>query len=184
MVVRKSNSYSRISRKSVTISPVMEDETYEGLLSAEERQQLLEEIEDEIHEEEVTQAKVKFKAAARTAIRVQKGLEEEQVTILIDAAGHTPYFRIDNKRYYHGYTYTVPYSLAETLMYMMDQGWRHEEAVGGANKDAYRKPRLTGLSPVKGITNAPTAQEVISPMSAGRVVPKVTTSNNLGERQI
>ncbi len=182
MVVRRQDSYSKISKKESTISPMLEDSGYEGLLSQEERAELLAEIEEEVHEEEVKQAKLKFKDKARSVIRIQKGLEEEQVTLLVDLPGHTSRIRIDNRFFYHSYTYTVPYSVSETLMYMMDQAWRHEETTGGANKDAYRKPRLTGLSP-SGITNAPMAQDCISPMSSGRVVPKVTTSKSIGQVQ-
>jgi len=69
---------------------------------------------------------------------------------------------------------------------MMDQAWRHEETVGGANKDAYRKPRRTGLSATRGVTNAPTPQEVLSPMSASRAGPavKMTTSTNIGQKPL
>jgi hypothetical protein len=184
MVARRSTTYSRLSRKEVPIASALEDTSYDGLLSPEERAALLSEVEDEIHEEEVKRARIKFKDKARTAIRVQKGLEEEQVTFLVDLAGHSQYLRVDNQRFYHGYTYTRPYSVAETVFNMMDQGWRHEEETGGANKNAYRKPRETGLSATRGVTNAPMAQESISPMSAGRVMPKITTSKSLGSQAI
>jgi len=180
MVARRQSSYSRLSRKEVAIAPVLEDKSFEGLLSESERQALLAEVEDEIHEEEVNKAKELFKAKARSAIRIQKGLEEEQITLLVDLPGHAEYIRLDNRRYYHAHTYTVPFSIADSLMSTMDRAWRHEEETGGANKDAYRKPRLTGLSPVRGITNAPTEQPALSAMSAGRVQPKVTTSKNIG----
>ncbi len=185
MVVRRSNTYSRLSKKAVDIVPVLEDEAYDGLLSPEERAELLKEVEAEIRAEEIKQAKVAFKAKARTAVRIQKGLEEEQVTLLMDLAGHSDRLRIDNQWYYHGHTYTVPQSVADTLFYMMDQGWRHEESTGGANKDAYHKPRNTGLSMRTGMVVNPPVQtaESISPMSAGRVVPKITTSQNIGARQ-
>jgi len=187
MVVRRQNSYSRLSRKEVAIAPVLEDDSYDGLLSEKEREELLAEIEDEIHAEEVEKAKESFKTKARSAIRIQKGLEEEQITMLLDLPGHSQYIRIDNARYYHGYTYTVPYSVADTLNHMMDRAWRHEEETGGANKDAYRKPRLTGLSATRGVTNAPTPQQPqppLSAMSAGRVTPRITTSKNIGAQQI
>ena len=183
MVARRSDTFSRLSKSSKAIAPVMEDSKYDGLLSPEERAELLAEIEDEIHEEEVKAAKAEFKAKARTAVRVQKGLEEEQVTFLVDLPGHADKIRIDNQLFYHGFSYTRPFSIAETVFYMMDQAWRHEEAVGGANKDAYRKPRNTGISAVHGVTNAPTNQQVISPMSSGRVTPRVTTASNIGKSQ-
>jgi hypothetical protein len=183
MVVRRQGSYSRLSKKEVAIAPVLEDASFNGLLTEDERAELLSEVEDEVREEEVAAAKDKFRSKARSAIRVQRGLEEDQVTLLMDLPGHAEYVRIDSRRYYHGYTYTVPASVADTLMHMMDRAWRHEEETGGANKDAYRKPRLTGLSSSGAVVNAPTAQQVaapISPMSAGRVVPRVTTTKNLG----
>ena len=181
MVVRRSDTYSKLSKGSVAIAPVLEDSKYDGLLSPEERAELLAEVETDLHEEEVKAAKVDFKAKARSALRVQRGLEEEQITFIVDLPGHANKIRIDNQQYYHGYSYTRAYSVAETVMYMMDQAWRHEETTGGANKDVYRKPRLTGLSATRGVSNAPTAQEVISPMSAGRVVPRVTNTANIGK---
>ena len=188
MVARRQNTYSRLSKKEVAIAPVMEDSSYDGLLTEEEREEILRDIEDEIHAEEVKGARASFAEKARSAIRVQKGLEEEQVTILVDLPGHSERIRIDNRYYYHGFTYTCPFSVADTLMHIMDRAWRHEEETGGANKDAYRKPRLTGLSATRGITNAPTAQDAmaLSPMSAGRVVPKtnITTTKNIGAKQI
>jgi len=187
MVARRQNAYSRLSKKEVAIAPVMEDESFDGLLSEEERAELLAEVEDEIREELAEKAKKDFKVKARSAVRIQKGLEEEQITLLMDLPGHSEYIRIDNRRYYHAYTYTIPASVADTLNHMMDRAWRHEEETGGANKDIYRKPRSTGLSATRGVTNAPTPQQVaapISPMSAGRVVPKVTTSKNIGQPQL
>jgi hypothetical protein len=189
MVARRTTSYSRLSKSEVAIAPVLVDKAYDGLLSPEERARLLEEVEDDIHEEEVERATLKFKADARTAIRVQKGLEEEQVTVLIDLPGHSDRIRIDNRLYYHAFTYTVPYSVAETLFHIMDRAWRHEEETGGANKDAYRRPRNTGLSATKGVSNAPTSAPqapagALSAMSAGRVAPKITTTKNIGSTQL
>jgi hypothetical protein len=186
MVARRHDTYAKLSRKEVTVAPFLDDSSYDGLLSPEERAELISEIEDEIHAEEVKKAKVEFKDKARTAIRIQKGLEEEQVTFLIDLPGHSDKIRIDNQYYYHGFTYTRPYSVAQTVFNMMDQAWRHEETVGGANKDAYRKPRHTGLSATRGVTNAPTPQEVLSPMSASRAGPavKMTTSTNIGQKPL
>jgi hypothetical protein len=186
MVARRHDTYAKLSKKEVTITPDLDGESYDGLLSPEERAELISEIEDEVHAEEVKKAKVEFKAKARTAIRVRKGLEEEQITFLLDLPGHTDKIRIDNQYYYHGFTYTRSYSVAQTVFYMMDQAWRHEETVGGANKDAYRKPRHTGLSATRGVTNAPTPQEVLSPMSAGRAGPsvKMTTSQNIGQQPL
>jgi hypothetical protein len=185
VVARRQNTYSRLTKKEVAIAPVFEDTAYDGLLTEEERAELLVEVEEEVRKEQVSAAKKDLKSKFRSAVRIQKGLEEEQITLLCDLPGHAEYIRIDNRRYYHAYTYTVPASVADTLMYMMDQAWRHEEEVGGANKDAYRKPRRTGLSATRGVTNAPTAQVPampISPMSTGRVQPRVTTSQNIGAR--
>jgi hypothetical protein len=186
MVARRQSAYSQLSRKEIAIAPVMESSSWDGLLSEKEREELLAEIMEEVHEEEVKKAKADFKIKARVAVRIQKGLEEEQITFLMDLPGHSSKIRLDNRYFYHGHTYTEPYSVAETLFSTMDLAWRHEESVGGANKDAYRKPRNTGLSLTRGVTNAPTAQEVISPMSAGRVGPKVnmTTAKNLGEQRL
>jgi len=188
-IPRKGNSYSRLIKKEVVVAPALDESDIEfKLLTEEEREELLKEVREEIRKEEVKKAKDSFKEKTRRAIRIQKGLEEEQVTMLIDPPGHAKDIRLDSRVFYHGYSYTVPYSVADTLYHVMDRAWRHEEEVGGANSNEYRKPRLTQVSGTGAIVNAPTAAPqvsttALSAMSANRLQPKVNTTQTLGNRK-
>jgi hypothetical protein len=179
-VVRRQTSYSSLSRKA-NIELIEEPDKKFSLLTDEERAELIAEVQDELNEELKKKEREEFKAQARRNLRVKKGLEEEQIALLIDLPGNADHIRIDGNRFYHGHTYTIPYSVAETLNHMMDRGWRHEEEVGGANSNEYRKKLKTTHSQRTGVTsNGPTVQQPsISPMSAGRLQPKVNTTRNM-----
>lgn len=73
--------------------------------------------------------------------------EEEQMSILIDLPGHSQRVVINGREFYHGTTYTVPMSLYRSLDDIQYCAWKHEDAVGGANRDSYVKPRHITLRP-------------------------------------
>jgi len=178
--------------KAVSVKPE-EVEDASGLLTEAEREKLIAEVEAELRKEQIAKAKVDFKDAVKLKARIEQGLEEEQIAVQIDLPGFSKDIRINNKPYTHGEIYTVPASVAETLMDMMARAWRHEEEVGGANHDVYRKRDRSGnraqyasISAHGGVTNAPMAAPVmpappLTAMSAGRLQPpvRVTSTANL-----
>ena len=73
--------------------------------------------------------------------------EEEMKYISLDMAGHSDRIMIDGTVYFHGQTYEVPKRLYDVLREVVGRGWEHEDEIGGANRDVYRRPRATALQP-------------------------------------
>jgi hypothetical protein len=188
--------YKGSKRQEIDIVPVVE-EVKDTLLSAEEMAEIEADVLAEIEGQERERLKKVYKDQAKEKLRRAKGLAEEQITLVIDLPGHSKEIRLDGVIYSHGHQFTVPKSVADSLYDVMGRAWDHEEQVGGANQNEYRKPRSTRVSGATGaITNAPVSnsaaipaapqgpqtaipQESISSLSAARVGPKVTTSRNL-----
>ncbi len=189
MAIRKSSRFR--TRSEVPIADGNEPETSTAsLLTEEERAEIEDTIIAEIEEEERERLRAAYKVEAKEKFRREKGLAEEQVTLTIDVAGHAQDIKLDGRPFYHGHTYTVPRSIADTLFDIMGRTWDHEESVGGANQNEYRKPRNTrmlGGRPVTGApmqsgaqaASVPVQNKSISPLSAGRLAPKVTTTQSL-----
>lgn len=72
---------------------------------------------------------------------------EEMKYISLDMAGHSDRIMIDGVVYFHGQTYEVPKRLYDVLKEVVGRGWEHEDEIGGANRDVYRRPRSTALQP-------------------------------------
>lgn len=73
--------------------------------------------------------------------------DEDLMTVQIDLPGYSDGLVINAKKYFHGSTYTVPVSLGRDMLSMMARAWEHENEIGGANRDAYQKPRQQVLRP-------------------------------------
>jgi hypothetical protein len=72
---------------------------------------------------------------------------EELKYITLDMAGHAQYISLDGMSYWHGQTYEVPKRVYDTLAEIVSRGWDHEDEIGGANRDQYRRPRHVTLRP-------------------------------------
>lgn len=69
---------------------------------------------------------------------------EEQIEyVFLDLAGHTEYIMLDGVRFFHGQTYEVTKSVADSMREVVARGWDHEDEVGMANRGTYRKPMNT-----------------------------------------
>lgn len=186
-MARRIDSFSKSSRKEMDVveGEVIEKEASGSLLTEEEMREIEDDIKAEIIAEAKKSEKERYRSEARRRIRVAKGLEEPQVTVLVDIPGFADKIVLDGRPYYHGYTYTVPDSVASCLMDQMDKSWRHEDNVGGANHNEYRKPRNTSLSGKSGAHNVATIQNSsmhanpLSSVSQGRMQPKLTTTQNI-----
>lgn len=186
-MARRIEAHQKLTRTAIDDSEGDVDETVQSgsLLTEEEMREIEVDLKAEIALEVKKLEKDKYRAEARRKLRVAKGLEEPQLQILVDVPGFTDKILLDGRPYYHGYTYTVSDSVASCLMNQMDMSWRHEENVGGANHNEYRKPRNTTLSGKTGPANVATIQNSstnplpLSEMSRGRTVPRMTTSQNI-----
>lgn len=72
---------------------------------------------------------------------------QEMKLLFLNMAGHSDRIMIDGVVYFHGQTYEVPKSLYDVLNEVVARGWDHEDEIGGANRDVYRRPRSTALLP-------------------------------------
>lgn len=121
-----------------------------SLLTKEEQDLILRKAKDEVQKERADAASKAFLEKALAAERQKGGLapaEEEIVPILIDVPGFSPGLNINNRMFFHGVTYQVPISRARDMMSMMARAWEHENEVGGANRDSYRKPANQTIRP-------------------------------------
>jgi predicted glycoside hydrolase/deacetylase ChbG (UPF0249 family) len=72
---------------------------------------------------------------------------EDTVIVMIDLPGYTDRMTINNRHYMQGRTYTVSTSVARDMQSIMARAWQHEDEIGGANRDQYRKPANRTLRP-------------------------------------
>jgi hypothetical protein len=114
---------------------VAEEDLIDGL-TAEERAEIKAEAEKTIEKERKDRAKKNYKnlalAEARRAANVNTN--EDAVYIHLDLPGHTDGVIINGVKYWHGQTYQVAVSLARTLMEKQQACWRHEDEIGGSNR--------------------------------------------------
>lgn len=67
--------------------------------------------------------------------------------LLIDLPGHAPNITLDGKTYFHGGIYKFSIHQVRTVKDIMARAWEHENEIGGANRNSYRKPTNKVLSP-------------------------------------
>lgn len=147
-----------------------------GDLSEEEMAEIEAEALAEVEEEARTLSREAYRRAAVKAARKRAQLEEEDITLTIDVAGHAQCITLDGTKYHHGHVYTVPYSVAAVLFDIMERTWRHESEVGGANANEYRQPVHTQINMQTGQQSHGAASVVNSSasfMSQGRRAPRV-----------
>lgn len=85
------------------------------------------------------------------------GVLDEMVDITLDLAPFVDRIVVNLRPFFHGQTYRVPRHVAMSLRETMQRGWRHQDEIDGKSLTAhYQRPRLTEISPVRGIKNAPT----------------------------
>ncbi len=70
---------------------------------------------------------------------------EEMITLTLDMYPGAGDLRLDGVIYRHGQTITVTRRQADTILEIVDRGWRHQATIEGKRKDFY-KPRLAVLS--------------------------------------
>jgi len=101
-------------------------------------------------------------------LRIEEGLvtgdgaKDEMVSITLDLAEHAISggaaggITLSGRPYYHGFTYTVPRHIADTLREIMSRGHGHQNEIEGKGRaELFKRPYATDLSPIKGFTNAP-----------------------------
>lgn len=125
-------------------------------LSSEEKAALRAKAVARVAEEAKEAAEDMYMAEAMRQERAKLDPDEEIKRVLIDVAGHANKIVYDGVEFFHGYTYDVPRGQYCSLLEIAARTWDHENEVGGANRDEYRKPRNLTLRP--GHENAAASQ--------------------------
>lgn len=123
------------------------DPALEKLLTAEDIAELEKAAEDDVLKERKAEARLAFLADAQERARQKHIPDHELKDIQIDLPGHSDRVILDGRIYLHGATYTVSKAQYDSLKDAMSNAWKHEGSVGGANHDAYQRPRGVVLRP-------------------------------------
>lgn len=59
------------------------------------------------------------------------GVRDEMVPIYIDLAEHSSHLSVNGEPFWHGFTYTVPRHVANSLREQMARGWNHQDDIDG-----------------------------------------------------
>ena len=90
------------------------------------------------------------KAALEAMIREENSRidpNEELVEYTIDLPGYASEIRVDGVQYIQGETYKFTRRQLASMQEIVQNSWKHEKAVGGANANEYRRPRNVAISP-------------------------------------
>ena len=119
-----------------------------------ENTSLTEDEKEEIRQRAFEQVEKERKARAEEAF-MQQALDDarradeptlQMEDVFIDLPGHAVRILIDGVEYLHGFIYNVNAHQAATMRDIMQRCWNHENEVGGANREWYRRPRNTTLN--------------------------------------
>ena len=106
-------------------------------LTVEERAEIEREARSLVDKERKDRAKENYKtkalAEARRLANADTG--EPVITVSMNLPGHAECIMINGVRYYHGGVYKVPQSLGTFLLEKQQRCWRHEDEIGGANRE-------------------------------------------------
>jgi hypothetical protein len=129
-----------------------------ALLSDEDKQKLREKAKQRVETKRRETAEDAFLAEAIRQEELSDKPQDQLEYILIDMAGHAPHIMLDGVQFFHGETYEVTRAQADTMREIIARGWAHEEEIGGANRDLYRKPRNTTLASSGAVRSGPLDQ--------------------------
>lgn len=117
----------------------------EGVLSEDEKAQLRAEARAAVDAEQKALTREQLLRQYIAEERRKRDPQEEMKYITLDLAGHSDRIMLDGIMYMHGIKYAVPKSKFDTLREIVARGWKHEDEVGGANRDQYQRPRDTHI---------------------------------------
>ena len=130
--------------------PVSEAEL--ALITKERLHELELQAKEEVDKERRLAAEMAFIEQEKARLKKELNLDpnEEERDVLIDLPGHSLDIKLDGQMYTHGHTYQVRKSVYDTIVDVMARAWKHEDMVGGANRDAYAPVRAYEMNVAKG----------------------------------
>jgi hypothetical protein len=115
-------------------------------LTEEEKEEIRTRAYEQVDKEKKAREEERFMAAALNEARAADEPELQMEDIFIDLPGHAVRILIDGIEYLHGFSYTVNQPKAQTMRDIMQRCWNHEDEVGGANREWYKRPRNINLT--------------------------------------
>ncbi len=116
-------------------------------LSDDEKERIVAKARRHVEDERKAQAEESFLDAAIAHERRRHKPDEQYEDVLIDLPGHAVRLLIDGVEYIHAFTYRVTTMQARSMREQMQRCWDHEDEIGGANRNFYRRPREIRLGP-------------------------------------
>lgn len=126
------------------------------LLTEEDRAQIKEKAREHVKAERRKKAEAKALAEAirEEEISYNPFEQTEDVTIVLAPyvaakMNNSSFISLDGRMFFHGVTYTVPYSVARSLEDIMARGWEHEREIKGERRkaDVSRRPLQPTIAP-------------------------------------
>lgn len=127
------------------------------LLSDEERAQIKAKAKEHVAKKRRDAAEAKLLAQEIRAEEIAQNPLEQYEDVVIDLAPYVASKKLsascitlDGTMYFHGVTYSVPYSVARTLEDIMARTWEHENEIHGRRRrqdmDGIHRPKLEQIS--------------------------------------
>lgn len=121
----------------------------DDLLSAADKEQILERAKKHVTDQRKADAEEKFlKKAIRDEERRHNPTEQFE-DVILDLPPFQAYIALDGVMYFHGLRYTVSYSVARVMDDIASRGWEHQNEIDGRTRhgDLGRKHRNTVIGP-------------------------------------
>ena len=115
-------------------------------LTEEEKEEIRQRAFEQVESERKARAEEAFMQQALDDARRADEPELQLEDIFIDLPGHAVRILIDGVEYLHGFVYNVNAHQAATMRDIMQRCWNHEDEVGGANREWYKRPRNVSLT--------------------------------------
>ena len=115
-------------------------------LTPEEKEEIRARAYEQVAKEKKIREEEAFMDAALKEARSADEPALQMEEIFIDLPGHAVRLLVDGIEYLHGFMYTVNSHQAASMRDQMQRCWNHEDEVGGANREWYKRPRNLSLT--------------------------------------
>jgi hypothetical protein len=128
------------------------------LLTDAERVQIKEKAREHVRKKRKDKAEAELLAKEIRAVEIEQNPLEQYEDVTVDLAPYVASAKLkascitlDARMYFHGVTYSVPYSVARTLEDIMARTWEHENEIHGrprrADMEGIHRPSMVKLRP-------------------------------------
>jgi hypothetical protein len=121
----------------------------DATLSEETRAQIKAKAREHVEKKRRDKAEAELLAKEIREIERSYNPAEQFEDVVIDLAPYAAFISIDGELFYHGVSYSRPWSVARTLDDLMARTWEHQNEIGGHRRkgDLNRRPANRRISP-------------------------------------